>query len=79
MLNPNIEFNDNLTVQEYRDIIFIINSYTLHQTNRLFELPTPFNNIHPYTCGNNSDHTPLYPYFDGEKVRLICRDCDYTQ
>ena len=30
---------------------------------------------HPYTCGNNSEHTPLVPTNDG----WYCLDCDYTQ
>ena len=34
-------------------------------------------NIHPYTCGNNSDHGAgaLTPTTDG----WICPDCDYRQ
>jgi hypothetical protein len=36
---------------------------------------------HPLTCGNDSNHTPLYPIFNLEtgRLKLICRDCDYTQ
>ena len=34
---------------------------------------------HQLTCGNNSDHTPLIPMLIGEKVVLVCIDCDYQQ
>lgn len=62
-----------------------MNNVSLHQTDRLFP-PTeigdgpaiPFR-VHPLTCGNDSGHTPLYPYWNGERVQLICRDCGYTQ
>ena len=31
--------------------------------------------VHPYTCGNDSNHSPLIPTVAG----WICKDCDYTQ
>ena len=36
--------------------------------------------VHPLTCGNHSDHSPLVPVTlpDG-KVMLWCMDCDYKQ
>lgn len=38
----------------------------VHQANHSF---------HPYTCGNDSRHTPLIATPNG----WICKDCDYTQ
>ena len=35
--------------------------------------------LHPLTCGNNSNHTPLVPVIEGEEVVLLCPDCDYKQ
>lgn len=63
-----------------------MNAVSLHQTDRLFE-PMKLGDaslavhLHPYTCGNDSTHTPLFPMWDSKsrKVRLICRDCDWTQ
>lgn len=67
-------------------VVAAMNGISRHQTDRVSfgmdRLPKmggiPMH-VHPLTCGNDSNHTPLYPYFDGEKVTLICRDCDYTQ
>ena len=62
----------------------IMNNVSLHQTNRLFP-PMEFGGIkmptrlHPLTCGNDSNHGNLYPYWNGERVQLICPDCNYTQ
>lgn len=75
-----------LTEKELGDALETMNNVSLHQTDRIFP-PTqiigsgpaiPFR-VHPLTCGNNSNHTPLFPYWNGERVQLICRDCDYTQ
>lgn len=62
-----------------------MNAVTAHQTDRLFP-PTDLGGgitfpikFHPLTCGNDSNHTILFPYWDGEKVCLWCRDCGYTQ
>ena len=35
--------------------------------------------IHPLTCGNNSNHSPLIAKTDGVNVWLECPDCDYVQ
>lgn len=41
--------------------------------------------VHPLTCINthgvpdNNQERLLFPYYNGEKVVLICRNCDYTQ
>lgn len=35
--------------------------------------------VHPYTCGNDSNHGNLYPVLDDGKVVLLCPDCDYRQ
>lgn len=59
-----------------------MNSVVAHQTDRLGIGMGPNGlplKVHPLTCGNDSGHTPLYPFWDGEKVVLVCRDCDYTQ
>lgn len=39
----------------------------------------PTRRMHPLTCGNNSNHSPLYPMFDNDRVVLVCADCDYRQ
>lgn len=37
-------------------------------------------NLHPLTCGNDSNHTPLIPIRDADgTIILICPDCIYTQ
>jgi hypothetical protein len=72
---------------DYEDLaraLEAMNNVSLHQTDRIFP-PTQVGEfsfptrLHPLTCGNNSDHAPLYPYWNGDRVQLICRDCDYTQ
>lgn len=50
-----------------------------HQSNRLFPEPSPFNRMHPYTCGNDSRHTVLFPLIDGGRRVLVCPDCDWMQ
>lgn len=35
--------------------------------------------VKPIRCDNSDNHMPLYPSWDGEKVILICRDCDYSK
>jgi len=34
---------------------------------------------HPLTCGNSSDHPPLYPLIVERRVTLACAHCDYRQ
>lgn len=68
-------------INRLRAIIDALNGVTNHQTNRPRRegfAGLPFEG-HPLTCGNDSNHTPLYPFFNGKKVVLVCRDCDYTQ
>lgn len=40
------------------------------QAGTIFPLP-----VHPYTCGNDSNHQLLIPLTSG----WVCPDCDYTQ
>ena len=67
-----------------------MNNVVNHQTNRIFDHLIPNLNIdkfpnnilgkvHPLTCGNNSDHLPLFPFWNGENVILLCADCKYEQ
>lgn len=65
-----------------------MNRVCLHQTNRYGMAPMIGEEehrtvrrvpAHPLTCGTDSRHAPLYPYFNGVRVVLICRYCDYTQ
>lgn len=62
-----------------------MNAVIDHQTDRLGGKERDAGNwgvypkFHPLTCGNDSSHTPLFPYWTGERVILICRDCGYTQ
>lgn len=56
-------------------IIEQMDALTRWQTGRSPE----FARMHPLTCGNNSNHSPLYPMLDGDKVVLVCADCDYRQ
>jgi len=37
--------------------------------------------FHPLTCGNNSNHDLLIPFYDEKdnKLKLKCEDCDYIQ
>lgn len=75
---------DKLDNEALMRIIETMNSVSLHQTSRLFppieiggvETPTK---LHPLTCGNDSSHGALFPYWNGKRVQLICPDCDYTQ
>ena len=34
---------------------------------------------HKLTCGDDSTHTPLQPVERGDRVVLVCPDCDYAQ
>lgn len=53
----------------------VMNAITRHQTGR-WEHP-----VHPLTCGNDSRHAPLFPFWNEQEQRmeLWCADCDYTQ
>lgn len=55
-----------------------MNAVTIWQTGRHPD-GTPLHRMHPLTCGNNSNHAPLFPLIDGDRVVLVCADCDYTQ
>jgi hypothetical protein len=54
--------------QRFRDLIAAIRK---HQARGDF---------HPLTCGYDSTHRPLDAYVEnGERVRLMCHDCAWTQ
>lgn len=63
--------------------VSLMNAIVDHQTNRLSFGPTEGHSfptrVHPFTCGNDSSHTILFPYWTGKKVVLRCHDCDYQQ
>jgi hypothetical protein len=63
---------------DFKNIVDRMNSISLHQCNREKD-GSPRWAMHPLTCGNNSSHPPLFPWFDGEQICLICSECDYTQ
>lgn len=72
-------------VRHLEAVIQVMNNVSYHQTDRLHPaievggVTFPTMRMHPLTCGKDSAHTPLYPFYNGERVQLICRDCDYTQ
>ncbi len=35
--------------------------------------------FHSLTCGKNSGHRLLVPHREGDRVVMICLDCDYRQ
>jgi hypothetical protein len=35
--------------------------------------------VHPMTCGNDSNHPPLFPVLEGGELVLRCAHCDYKQ
>jgi hypothetical protein len=35
--------------------------------------------VHPIRCPNHSAHPPLAPFYDGERARLCCLECEYQQ
>ncbi len=74
----------DLTLEEARAVISAMNGISSHQTDRLFgdmqiDETVIKMRFHPLTCGNDSNHTPLFPFFENGSVKLICRDCNYTQ
>jgi len=77
-------------IRRSQEVITAMNNITMHQTNRVRfgdnhptgdPEPAIPHNVHPLTCGTNSNHTPLYPFFNVEKnrIEMHCRDCGYTQ
>lgn len=70
--------------KEGEQALATMNAVSLHQTNRILPpievggvmMPRP---VHPLTCGKDSRHGNLYPFWNGSRVQLICPDCDYTQ
>lgn len=74
-------------VRHLKRVVTAMNNVTSHQTNRIPVKDVqgePINQkwtVHPLTCGNDSNHTPLFPFFNWKENRmeLHCRDCDYTQ
>lgn len=75
--------DDTVEVAKLAKIIGTMNAISLHQTDRPKRdlIPGIRAINHELTCGNDSGHTPLFPYYETEtnRVVLICRDCDYTQ
>ena len=66
-------------INELQGIIERMNAVSLHQCNREYDgSPKPWA-MHPLTCGKDSSHGNLFPWFDGKAIRLLCPDCDYTQ
>lgn len=71
-------------IAELERALGTMNAVTDHQTDRVFPpqniggVSIPMR-VHPLTCGNDSSHTPLFPYWTGKGVFLRCRDCDYEQ
>lgn len=67
-----------------REALEGMNAVSAHQTNRVFP-PMDIGGftipqmVHPLTCGNDSRHGNLYPYWNGDIVTLVCPDCDYVQ
>ena len=66
-------------VNELQSIIERMNAVSLHQCNRECDGSPKRWAMHPLTCGKDSSHGRLFPWFDGKRIRLICPDCDYTQ
>ena len=66
-------------INKLQSIIERMNAVSLHQCNREYDGSPRLFAMHPLTCGNDSRHGVLLPWFDGKRIRLICPDCDYTQ
>lgn len=68
-------------LQKVVSALAAMNAISAHQTNHALGEGswTGRFRVHPLTCGNDSNHTVLFPYFNGEKVVLRCPDCDYVQ
>ena len=68
--------------EHYAKALTAINRFTLHQNGlsaeagKLIKRPT-----HPFTCGVDSEHAPLYAVYDWSVSRVIlrCPDCGYVQ
>lgn len=56
-----------------------VNQITRWQTARLGGAFDPMGRIHPLTCGNDSNHTILFPLVEDGQLVLVCADCDYRQ
>ncbi len=50
-----------------------------HQASRLIGAGGEFAILHPFTCGNDSRHTVLFPIIEDGRRWLVCPDCDYRQ
>jgi hypothetical protein len=66
-------------INKLQSIIERMNAVTLHQCSREYDGSPRRIAMHPLTCGNDSRHGVLMPWFDGRRIRLVCPDCDYTQ
>lgn len=52
---------------------------TINEKIENFEVRQSDKSMHPYTCGNDSRHTPLSAKKDNGKMIFFCKDCDYTK
>lgn len=65
-------------------VIDMMNTIALHQCNRKIDGDKivergMFEQGHPLTCGNDSNHPVLMPMFVNNKIYLICPECNWTQ
>jgi hypothetical protein len=61
-----------------------LNAITLNQTGKKIQNGKIvsrgiFEQVHPLTCGNDSRHPNLMPFFFNNKIHLVCPECDYVQ
>jgi hypothetical protein len=68
-------------VESLRSALGAMNAVARHQLNEVFESAIPGMKayVHPLTCGRDSNHTVLFPFWTGERVVLRCPDCEYEQ
>ena len=50
-----------------------------YETMRRIEFYQSCGYVEPECCRNESWHQPLEPFYEGGRVRLRCRDCNYVQ
>ena len=51
----------------------------LQRTKKAIEQWQADPTFHPLTCGFDSKHRPLMPVVKGDRLILVCPDCDYRQ
>jgi hypothetical protein len=52
------------------ELLSAMNAICHHQVAR---------SVHPLTCGNDSNHPPLFPLVHAQRIVLRCAHCDYRQ